>query len=78
MIAAFRIAGNVGFLIYITDAFGYLGSVVVMLTKESMKINLQWSVFYSTGVVGFSIIGVLGTLYSVYYFNKKYKGQALV
>jgi len=78
MIAAFRIAGNVGFLIYITDAFGYLGSVVVMLTKESMKIKLQWSVFYSTGVVGFSIIGVIGTLYSVYYFNKKYKQQEVL
>jgi hypothetical protein len=78
MIAAFRIAGNVGFLIYITDAFGYLGSVVVMLTKESMKIDILWSVFYSTGVVGFSIIGVLGTLYSVYYFNKKYKLQEVL
>ena len=78
MIAAFRISGNVGFLIYITDAFGYLGSVVVMLTKESLKIKLLWSVFYSLGVVVFSIIGIIGTLYSVYYFNKKYKSQAEV
>jgi hypothetical protein len=33
LIASFRIAGNVGFLIYFADAFGYLGSVVVMLSK---------------------------------------------
>ena len=44
MIATFRISGNVGFLIYITDAFGYLGSVSVMLIKESMTFKIPWAV----------------------------------
>ena len=47
LIATFRIGGNVGFLIYIADAFGYLGSISVMLTKELLKVSLNWSEFYS-------------------------------
>lgn len=75
LIATFRIAGNVGFLIYITDAFGYLGSVTVMLIKESMKLDLRWVDFYSRAAIIFAIIGVLGTAYSLYYFNKKYQNK---
>ncbi len=72
MIATFRIAGNVGFLIYIADAFGYLGSVIIMLVKSFMEIKLQWTWFYSNGVILFSLIGVIGTLVSLFYFNKKF------
>jgi MFS family permease len=72
-IASFKIAGNVGFLIYIADAWGYLGSVCIMLVKEIFKIQLNWSVFFSNGVVVFSIIGLITTLLSLFYFNKKYQ-----
>ena len=75
LIATFRIGGNVGFLIYIADAFGYLGSISVMLTKELLKIKLNWSEFYSQGVVLFSVIGCLGTVISFIYFNRKYQLQ---
>lgn len=72
MIATFRIAGNVGFLIYIADAWGYLGSVIVMLSKSFMEIKLQWTSFYSNGVIVFSFIGVIGTLLSFCYFTRKF------
>lgn len=72
MIATFRISGNVGFLIYITDAFGYLGSVAIMLTKEAMTLQIPWADFYSRGVIIFAAIGTLGTAYSMLYFNRKY------
>ena len=71
MIATFRVAGNVGFLIYIADSFGYLGSVFVILAKEFMRVDLKWSVFYPNMVVAFSVIGVLGTIISLLYFSKK-------
>ncbi len=71
MIASFRIAGNVGFLIYIADAYGYLGSVIIMLIKSFLEIKLQWTWFYSNSVIIFSLIGVIGTLVSLFYFNKK-------
>ena len=73
MIATFRIAGNVGFLIYIADAFGYLGSVIIMLVKSFLEIKVQWTSFYSNGVIIFSLIGVIGTLVSLFYFNKKFR-----
>lgn len=75
MIATFRIGGNVGFLIYIADAFGYLGSISVMLTKEVLKVKLNWSEFYSQGVVLFAVIGCVGTIISFLYFNRKYRLQ---
>jgi len=72
LIAAFRITGNVGFLMYLADAFGYLGSVAVMLTKEFLSLDIQWSKFYSYGVVFGSVLGVAATFFSYFYFNKKY------
>jgi len=73
MIASFRIAGNVGFLIYIADAYGYLGSMSVVLTKEILRVQMNWVSFYSTAVIVFSVVGVAGTILSLIYFNKKYK-----
>jgi hypothetical protein len=73
LIAAFKITGNVGFLIYIADAWGYLGSMSVMLTKELAGLKLTWIQFYPTAVVFFSVIGVLATLFSLFYFNGRYK-----
>lgn len=73
LIAAFKITGNVGFLIYIADAWGYLGSMSVMLTKELAGLQLTWIQFYPTSVVIFSVVGVLATLYSLVYFNGRYK-----
>ena len=71
MIATFGIAGNVGFLIYIADSFGYLGSVSVMLVKELSGVAVKWSVFYPNMVVWFSIIGVAGSMISLIYFTRK-------
>jgi MFS family permease len=72
MIAAFKFTGNVGFLIYLADSFGYLGSVGVLLSKEIFKIQLQWVQFFSNSVMFLSVIGVIITLYSYIYFKKKY------
>ena len=73
LIASFRIVGNVGFLIYLVDAYGYLGSSFVMLTKEIFQINLTWVEFYPNSVVIFSVIGLAGTLFSWGYFSRKYR-----
>lgn len=75
MIATFKVKGNVGFLMYIADAFGYLGSVLVMLSKEFFSVNVKWSGLYSQGVVLVSIVGISATILSFIYFNKKYRLQ---
>jgi Family of unknown function (DUF5690) len=73
LIAAFKYPGNVGFLIYVADSFGYLGSVLVLFVKEFMKLHLKWSGFYSHGVVVLSVLGVAGTIMSLLYFSNKFK-----
>jgi MFS family permease len=78
LIATFRISGNVGFLIYFADAFGYLGSVTVMLIKEFIRLKLNWSEFYSYGVVIGSVLGVAGVLFSYRYFKTRYNSSRFV
>lgn len=73
LIAAFRINGNVGFLMYCADSFGYLGSMLVLLGKEVFHIQLRWVSFFSNAVIGFSVFGVIATIFSVIYFLNKYK-----
>jgi hypothetical protein len=47
MLAAYKVPGNVGFLIYIADAFGYLGTVLVLLVKEFVTIKYDWVDFFT-------------------------------
>jgi Family of unknown function (DUF5690) len=78
LIATFKFPGNVGFLIYIADSFGYLGSVGVLISKEVLRVKIQWTEFYSHGVLGLSVLGVAGAILSLVYFSTEYKKQKLV
>ncbi len=79
MIATFKKGGNVGFLMYFADSFGYLGSVVVIISKSLYNDKLPWATVYSNGVVYLSVTGVIGTFMALQYFNKKYKkSQAIL
>jgi hypothetical protein len=71
MIAAFRQSGNVGFLMYVADSFGYLASVSVILVKTFFTTRLSWTIVYSNGVIFFSIIGIVATFIALGYFQKK-------
>ncbi len=73
LIATFKQAGNVGFLMYLADSFGYLGSVGVIISKSIFKTKLEWSAIYSNGVMYLSAFGIICTLVVMQYFNKKYK-----
>ncbi len=76
LIAAFSMKGNVGFFIYVADSIGYVGSVSVMLVKEGMTLQIQWTKFFSQSVIILSFVGVFITLYATYYFYQKNKQQA--
>ena len=73
LIAAFRYSGNVGFLIYLADSFGYVGSVGVLLSKEIFKVQLNWVSFFSNSVIALSIAGLALTVFSAIYFKRKYR-----
>ncbi|MDD5151915.1 MAG: DUF5690 family protein [Flavobacterium sp.] len=72
-IGAFRIKGNAGFLIYLADAFGYLGSVVVLLYKNFGQSGLSWIEFFIYGAYAVAAIGLLVTISSILYLKEKYR-----
>ncbi|HAK13074.1 MAG TPA: hypothetical protein DCO78_14935, partial [Chitinophagaceae bacterium] len=76
MIAAFRFSGNVGFLIYVADSFGYLGSVGVLMSKELFRVQLNWVNFFVQSVQILSIAGVAITLFATVYFVNKHKRES--
>ncbi|MEH6306809.1 DUF5690 family protein [Olivibacter sp. CPCC 100613] len=73
MIATFRYAANVGFLIYLADTFGYIGSIGVLFVKEILKVKLGWVSFFSNSILILSILGLFLTAFSAYYFMIKYQ-----
>jgi MFS family permease len=70
-IAAFKIKGNAGFLIYLADAFGYLGSVSVLLYKNFGQSTLSWLNFFMDGAYIVAGMGVVVTTCSIIYLTKK-------
>ena len=77
LLAAFSYVGTVGFLIYIADSFGYLGSVGVMLFKELMKAfgyaEPSWLEFFITAGYVISFLGSLLIGGSMLYFHVKHR-----
>ena len=46
-IACFRIKGNVGFFIAMIDFIGYIGTVTLLFTKESLNIKTDWFALFN-------------------------------
>jgi len=79
MIATFRGKGNVGFIMYIADAAGYLGSISILMFKEfGIKSPISWMHFFKQGLLGVSSIGALAAIFSFLYFLQKRQQQKKV
>ncbi len=72
IIAAFKHPANAGFMIYVVDAFGYLGSVMIIFYKGYSSPDVNWLDFFIT--ISYVIVLVGGTLtaFSLFYFDRKY------
>ena len=75
MIATFKINGNVGFLIYIFDAFGYLASIGVLLYKNFGQSSLSLANFFIYSTYLISGIGIIVITTSLLYFKIKHQKQ---
>lgn len=73
MIATFKIDGNVGFLIYIADAFGYLGSILILLYKNFGEKKVSYLSFFIALLYIIAILCVVVTSISFFFFREKYK-----
>lgn len=63
MLSVYKIKGNIGFVMYISDAFGYLGTVLVLLVKEFITIRYSWVnffsfLFYASGIAGILLVSI--------------------
>ncbi|MEO8470598.1 MAG: DUF5690 family protein, partial [Chryseolinea sp.] len=73
LLAAFNYVGTVGFIIYVADSFGYLGSVGVLFFKEFGYAEVSWLSFFISAGYGLSIIGTLLIAGSMLYFHLRHK-----
>lgn len=74
-IALFRYQSNIGFLMYIADAFGYLGSVGILFYKNFSSPELDWLNFILkvSYVIGILIVGL--SLLAYFYFRIRQKQE---
>lgn len=62
---------NAGFLIYVADSSGYLGSVAVLLWRNFGQASLDWLQFFIRGAYATSVIGGVATLIAALYFQRR-------
>lgn len=75
-IALFRYQSNIGYLMYISDAFGYLGSMGILLYKNFGAADLSWLNFFVTTSVVMGVVTVVCGALSIGYFLGKEKRAA--
>lgn len=72
LIASFRYVSNAGFIIYVADSFGYLGSNGILLVKNFSGLDISWTAFFLKMVLIVSVAGIVLVALSAVYFQKKY------
>ena len=68
--AALRLPGNAAFFIYLADASGYAGSVLLMLTKNFISPEVSWVAFLSTLCIAAGLAVMISVACSVVYFHR--------
>lgn len=71
LLASFQYVGTVGFMIYVVDAFGYLGSIGVLFFKEFGYADLSWIDFFISTGYTVSVWGSVLIISSMVYFYVK-------
>ena len=60
-----------GFLIYVADASGYLGSVALLLWRNFGEVSLNWVQFFTLSAYATSVVGVVTTVLAAIYFWRR-------
>jgi hypothetical protein len=60
-----------GFLIYVADASGYLGSVALLLWRNFGEVSLNWVQFFILSAYATSLVGVVTTALAAIYFWRR-------
>lgn len=73
-IATFKISGNVGYLIYLSDFVGYVVSCTVLIAKDLLGFSTEWGAFFLQLSYGVGILGMVMVVISTGYFARKIRG----
>jgi MFS family permease len=76
IISTFKFKGNAAYLIYLADAFGYLGSVVLLLIKEVFYRDTSFFTYFTQMIYLVSGVGMVAAIFSFFYFRMRYKRTA--
>jgi hypothetical protein len=68
LVAASGRAANAGFLIYVADSSGYMGSVVLLLWRNFGQASLNWLQFFTLGAYVTAVAGGAATVIAAAYF----------
>jgi hypothetical protein len=71
LIAASGTVGTAGFLIYVADASGYLGSCALLLWRNFGLVQLNWLQVFTASAYGTSVLGTILMGLSALYFLRK-------
>ncbi|MDF2476974.1 MAG: hypothetical protein K0S24_2457 [Sphingobacterium sp.] len=71
MIATYRMKSNIGFVMYMADSVGYLGSFLILMNKEFLPNSVTWGAYFIQLVYLASIIGAILAIFSLVYFVRK-------
>ena len=63
MTAASALAGNAGFLIYVADSSGYVGSVALLLLRNFAHLSMRWSGFLAAAAYITCLVGLVGAAF---------------
>lgn len=77
MIAAFQHVATAGFLIYVADASGYLGSVAALLFKNFGQPDISWLDFFVALSYGIAAVSGFALALAWAYFRHKLRTQHL-
>ncbi len=72
-IALFNYKSNIGYLMYVADAFGYLGSVAILFFKNFGASNVSWLTFFTVCAYGMGILTIIFGIIGIGYFLRKEK-----
>jgi hypothetical protein len=74
LVAASGRIANAGFLIYVADSFGYMGSVMLLLWRNFGQASLDWLQFFTRGAYVTSVVGTAATIVAALYFYRRSGG----
>jgi MFS family permease len=66
---------NAGFLIYVADSSGYMGSVALLLWRNFSQASMDWLGFFTLGAYVTAIAGCIATLCAGIYFYARSEAE---